>query len=501
MRAGQVGRRQAVEAAALPLADGPGVLAHIALEFELADHGVELAAAQFLGHRRAVQRADAFDRLLQHFQRRVLHRAGPGVWFAAVVGFLVRLDVVLDLRRGHVPAAGAHHALDGRRRELVAIDREGAADADVEDLGIEAGDLRLLGEAEGVGRVAEGDEGVRAEALDLVHDRREVLRAQRIGFVIDHVEAGGLERRAGAGHHVEAVAVGDVHHRHLLADLAFGVHFLQQIDQAAGHVLAAAQQPETVGPALGKFRPLVGDRGDGDLRIAVLGEHRRRGQVGARAPGGDDEVGLVLRGQALDGLDCVVIAGAVVVLDQFHRHALVAGGLEQDTAALVDLGYPELDVGPVRDAGAAGAGAGLGRRRADLDGLDFLGVDESRRHECRGHRQCPDKVLAHLSLSSFCRRRRATCRGRLGCVLPVAGSPLRAVLATWANFRLESNRQQCHISGISERNLVKRGSREGMAAGARWQPFLPGGLGSGAVPDLLAQAGTFALNENWRLVI
>src|SRR3954469_4842214 len=77
--AGDRGRAEAVELAALPLAGPPDILADIVDHLHLAEDGIELAGLDRVGDLLLVEAADLFDRLLQHLQAGIGHRARPAV--------------------------------------------------------------------------------------------------------------------------------------------------------------------------------------------------------------------------------------------------------------------------------------------------------------------------------------------------------------------------------------------------------------------------------------
>ena len=179
---------------------------------------------------------------------------------------------------------------------------------------------------------------------------------------------GGLARGIGQ---LDAKAVGDVDHGDLVVDLAVLLGLFQHGDQALGIFAARAQEEEGMLPALGQIGGLVGHRGGGQQRVFVLFVGRPHSQVGARAPGRQHEVDLVLGDQALGGAHGLLGAGAVVVFDDLDGHALVVG-LEHDAAGVVDLLDPELVVGRRGHGGAARVDPGLGNGPANTDGLGRL---------------------------------------------------------------------------------------------------------------------------------
>ena len=203
------------------------------------------------------------------------------------------VDIVLDALVIDIDAADAHDAL-GRIAEAVAEAREGGADAGVERADLHVLDLGLLGERERVTRVGERHEGIRLGRDRRRDDRRDVLGAQRIGALIDDLEAGFLEGGLACAHQFQAEGIGNVHQCHAIADLAGLAHALERADHAHRQLARGAQQPEGVRPTLDEFRHAVGRRRSGDVRVVVLGDHRRGGDVDARRVRRDDEVDLVL---------------------------------------------------------------------------------------------------------------------------------------------------------------------------------------------------------------
>ena len=81
--------------------------------------------------------------------------------------------------------------------ELVLVDRKSGADGGVERRRVVAGGDRRPRQAEGVRRIAEGDESVGAARLGGVDELPEVLGRDRVALVHDQLEAGRLERRTG----------------------------------------------------------------------------------------------------------------------------------------------------------------------------------------------------------------------------------------------------------------------------------------------------------------
>src|SRR5690606_38929666 len=72
-------RGDGLELAVLPLADHPAAAVDLILQRDLADDGVEGAAAYLLRDRLAVEGAGPFDGLLQHLQAGVGDRAQPAI--------------------------------------------------------------------------------------------------------------------------------------------------------------------------------------------------------------------------------------------------------------------------------------------------------------------------------------------------------------------------------------------------------------------------------------
>ena len=242
-----------------------------------------------------------------------------------------------------------------------AIEREGGADAGVEHFRIEAGDARLLGQRQRIRRIAEGDEDIRIERLHLVDDRREILRADRIALVVGELEFRVGERRPRRRRQIDAEAVGDADHRDRVADLLFIAQFVQQFDQRLRGIGAGAEHPETVGPALCEFRRAVGHGRRGEVRIAFAVERRANRQIEAGAPWRQDEIDLVLVDQPLQRAHGLFGVGAVVVLHDLDRDALVA---ELDATGGIHFLHPQFVVGDRGDGGAAGVRAGASKWRS-----------------------------------------------------------------------------------------------------------------------------------------
>ena len=193
---------------------------------------------------------------------------------------------------------------------------------------------------------------------------REILRADRIALVVGELEFGVGERRPRRARQVDAETVGDADHRDGVADLLFIAQLGEQFDQRLGGIGAGAEQPETVGPALCQFRRAVGDGGRSQVRIAFAVERRPDRQVEAGAPRRQDEIDLVLVDQPLQCAHGLFGVGAVVVLHDLDRDALVA---ELDAAGGVHFLHPQFVVGDRGDGCAAGVRAGARNRVADLD--------------------------------------------------------------------------------------------------------------------------------------
>src|SRR4051812_17644699 len=90
--AGDRGWAEAVKLAALPLAGPPDVLADVVDHLHLAEDGVELAGPDRVGDLLLVEAADLLDRLLQHLQAGIGHRARPAVGVLAGY-FLMVLEI------------------------------------------------------------------------------------------------------------------------------------------------------------------------------------------------------------------------------------------------------------------------------------------------------------------------------------------------------------------------------------------------------------------------
>ena len=197
--------------------------------------------------------------------------------------------------------------------------------------------------------------------LDLVQDRRHVLRAERIALVVDELEA------VLARHLARARPTGRCRTRRRLLTIAMRspitpclAQRLELRHQAfARTTRSSPRKKKALGQRFTSSGAQVGDEVNARCGIAVLVERRRHGEVEAGAPRRQHEVDLVLRDQPLDGTHGLLRARAVVVFDDLDRHALPA--LEQDAAGGVDLLHPQLVVrrvvvaappafGPVFDA-------------------------------------------------------------------------------------------------------------------------------------------------------
>ncbi|MNE77812.1 hypothetical protein D3C80_1741650 [compost metagenome] len=102
--------------------------------------------------------------------------------------------------------------------------------------------------------------------------------------------------------------------------------------------MAAAQHPEALFPARGKFGRLVGHACDRKLRITEALIKRCDGQIEAGAPWRQNEIDLVLAGQTLGEPHRILGRGTVVIFDHFHRQALAIR--QSEAAGIVDLLHP-----------------------------------------------------------------------------------------------------------------------------------------------------------------
>ena len=360
---GHAGWRQAVEFAVLPLAGPPDIGVDVAVELDLAGDGVERAGLQFLDDRRMVDLADALDRLLQHLQAGIGHRARPAVGLLAG-HFDMALQIFLELRIVGIDPADTEHAFDIVAEKLLLVDREGGAHRGIEGGRVVARGDRRAGQSEGVGRIAEGDEGIGAGRLRRVDELRKILGGDRVALVEGELEAGLLQRRPCGGGQLDAEGVGDADHGDLVVDLAVGLELRQDFGECIGAHRRGAEHPEAVRPALGHLIGLVGGGGRGEMRIAVFVEGRADGEVHAGAPWREHDVDLVLVDQALGGAHQLFGARLIVIFDHLDRDQLVA---ELDAAGLLEVAQPELVVGDGGDAGARGIRPGLRYGIADLD--------------------------------------------------------------------------------------------------------------------------------------
>src|SRR3954471_17622364 len=94
------------------------------------------------------------------------------------------LEIGLAFGRIGIPAAHSHHAFDVGTEALL-VERERGSDGSVEYLGVEADAAGAFGDGDRIGRIAEGDESVRAELLDLAHDGTHVLRLDRVRSIVN----------------------------------------------------------------------------------------------------------------------------------------------------------------------------------------------------------------------------------------------------------------------------------------------------------------------------
>src|SRR5262245_48810050 len=308
--------RYTEEVCALPLANSPDILVEAVLQFHLADDGVKAAGINLLDDGRAVEFADALDRLLQHLQARIGDRARPTIGLTSD-HFLVVLDVPLDPRKRGIGAANAHDALR-TRGEFALVHREGSADTDEKDLGIETEHFGGVGDCEGVRRVAEGKKHVGVRRLRVLEHRLHVLRAKRIGLVVDQIEAGLFQPCARRRRQLDTELIANRNHRDLFVDLAVLLELGKGFDDTVDDLRRQTEPEGQVGPALRQLRRLVSVGCNGKLRIAELIEDRRGGEIHAGAPGRQDEINLVLRCQPLDCLDHFFRIAAVVIFDHFN---------------------------------------------------------------------------------------------------------------------------------------------------------------------------------------
>src|SRR5262249_41968868 len=175
-----------------PLADRIDLVERLVRQTDFPDQGLEFILAQMVGDRHPVQRTKGFDRLRQHFEHRIVYRA------AGVVGidagdFLVPFVEGADVRR--VGDAADPEYIFGAGAVLLREALERTADRTVISLDVEVFDLRLIGKTERVGRIRPGNERVWIGGPGGLDDRRVVLGAERIGFVIHDLEAGLFEQR------------------------------------------------------------------------------------------------------------------------------------------------------------------------------------------------------------------------------------------------------------------------------------------------------------------
>ena len=190
--------------------------------------------------------------------------------------------------------------------------------------------------------------------------------AERIGLVVHQLEAGLLQPLARRARLLDAELVADRRHRDLGADLAVLAQGRERIDQAVDQLGRQAEPEGQVRPALHHLGRAVRIRRHGEMRIAVFVEQRRGGEIHAGAPRRQDEVDLVLRGEALDRLDHLFGIGAVIIFDDLDLHLLAA---DVEPAGIVHGLHPHLVVRQRGDGGAGTERTGLRDRPADLDGV------------------------------------------------------------------------------------------------------------------------------------
>ena len=274
---------------------------------------------------------------------------------------------ILPEGRGiHIHATGAQVAFD-RSTELGLVNRKTGRDGGIKGLDVQVLHLCLRGQGESIRRIGPGDEGVGLGRFDPLHDGRKVLGAERVGFVVNDFKAGFLEDRPRRHGQLDAEGVRHIDHGHPISDFPLVAHFNQNVRHRGRKGGGAAQGEKDAGIPRGQFRGLVGNGGDGDLRIAVFGENRRRGQIQASAVGREDEIHLVPGGQPFHRLDGLAGIGAIVVFDNLDLASASVAHFQ--AAARVHLGGPQLKIRPMGDGGAGGQRAGLRPDRAELDHL------------------------------------------------------------------------------------------------------------------------------------
>ena len=208
----------------------------------------------------------------------------------------------------------------------------------------------------------------------------------------------------------DAELVGDTDHGNGVADLAFGAQFGDSRNKALRRIGRFAEEPEAVRPGLALFGRRCGHR---KMRVTGTTQQRRDGQVQSGAPGGKDEIDLVLLDQPRDRLQGIVDVAVIVVFDHFDRYVL-AGALQHDTTGRIDLFDPQAIVRKYRDACAGRIGSGQRNCVADPDRLRSLGT---RRYIARHHsRDCngsPDHRQPKHCYPLAWRPRPGRCRARL----------------------------------------------------------------------------------------
>lgn len=118
---------------------------------------------------------------------------------------------------------GAQVAFNGSA-ELSEISRETGGDSRVERLHIQVLNDGLLGQTESIRRIRPGDKGIGIAGFGTLDNRREILGAERVGFIIDNFKTGLFKEGPGRAGQLDAKCIGHVDHGDLVADLSVGSH-------------------------------------------------------------------------------------------------------------------------------------------------------------------------------------------------------------------------------------------------------------------------------------
>ena len=179
---------------------------------------------------------------------------------------------------------------------------ERAANAIVVGLYVEIFDLGLVGQAERVRRVGVCDERVGIGGLRRLNHGRIILRAERVGFVVDDIKARSRQKLLGDVRALDPEVIRHVDHGDLVTQLSTLPQLLEHVDRCRRVLRGRAVGEEQLRIFLDQLGAEIGDAGDCELRIAELGEGRDCRNVKSGAVQADDPIGLVDRGKALVAL-------------------------------------------------------------------------------------------------------------------------------------------------------------------------------------------------------